>query len=496
MLISEGAYMKSAFNNEFLLKWFLICISAILYALPFLFTKYLYGLILIALIPLFITLKNNKISFKEGFLWGYIYFILMFSGFIESNFLRPDQSLLVRVLPSVIICIYCSLFPAIIFYLFSLTCKKMQVKDYLTKLIIFAVYFWIYIYIIDNYLLLPLSFVPEGFFIFHPTLPLAYNNFFLYLIGLFGKIQITLLIIAIQLLITYFISINKYNLILVFMLLSSLLIDKKIEKIHFPIISKIAYSPISYFENFTCIDFKKNLNSTLYNNSFNMKCLLEEDYEKNLKKIFEFIKDKIINILKINPNIEIILIPEMAFVCNFCKQEHLLYLLNESNIGKAINIFCGSLKIDNEFYNTIYWIYNGKIIDSFDKTHLLFPGESTKMGLPWSNLIRSLYAQNWPRLFRSKNKRPLWGPIENFSFSPYICSEIFFNERPQDEYNSPIVAFCKDTWLKTPYIELLLFLNIKLKSVLWHREIIYINFKNGFVFNNQGNYCKLKNYNN
>ena len=77
---------------------------------------------------------------------------------------------------------------------------------------------------------------------------------------------------------------------------------------------------------------------------------------------------------------------------------------------------------------------------------------------------------------RSSNDR-IQLPMLNTIFIPYICSELFFNEWPDDDYtHAPIVAIINDTLLLDSYLQELLLLLARLKAVQWQRDILYVSY--------------------
>jgi hypothetical protein len=73
---------------------------------------------------------------------------------------------------------------------------------------------------------------------------------------------------------------------------------------------------------------------------------------------------------------------------------------------------------------------------------------------------------------------------------PYICSELFFNEYPDDIYkNISVVALVNDTaFLRryASYISELLFLVARMKAIAWQRDIVYVSYSRSFFIDRSG----------
>ena len=111
----------------------------------------------------------------------------------------------------------------------------------------------------------------------------------------------------------------------------------------------------------------------------------------------------------------------------------------------------------------------------FDKRHAMPITERAIKGLP------ELYRLYWGHalaIVPSHEKRPLW-LLENVPLVPYICSELFFNENPDDHYGSPVVlALCNDCWA-VPALQRLMYLKARYQAIAWNRPIIYVSYAYG-----------------
>ena len=78
-------------------------------------------------------------------------------------------------------------------------------------------------------------------------------------------------------------------------------------------------------------------------------------------------------------------------------------------------------------------------------------------------------------------------------FVPYICSELFFNEYPDDNYHdTPILVLVNDSvFLQhacSRYICNELQMLARFKAVQWQREIVYVSYSQSFYCGKDGKY--------
>jgi len=101
--------------------------------------------------------------------------------------------------------------------------------------------------------------------------------------------------------------------------------------------------------------------------------------------------------------------------------------------------------------------------------------------------IRTRYFKNTPPVHAATNTRPLLKLSDRIAFVPYICSELFFNEYPDDHYPThPILAVCNDHWAPLNHTKYQLYLAARFKAIEWQRPIIYISYQYATCFMKNG----------
>jgi hypothetical protein len=76
--------------------------------------------------------------------------------------------------------------------------------------------------------------------------------------------------------------------------------------------------------------------------------------------------------------------------------------------------------------------------------------------------------------------------MSSIPFVPYICSEIFFNDIPDDTFTFPIASFCNDTWIEAHNLERIMHLIHTFRALEWMRDILYVSYNNPLLYDKSG----------
>lgn len=130
---------------------------------------------------------------------------------------------------------------------------------------------------------------------------------------------------------------------------------------------------------------------------------------------------------------------------------------------------------DGLYRNSCYWLHDGIVYARFDKRHAMPLIER----LPWflrGTLFQALFFNEMPEITPSYNARPCM-KLGEYSFVPYICSELFFNRLPDDAYHEvPIIALVNDRWCQYTYMQYLMYLGALVQAHAWSRNILYVAY--------------------
>ena len=184
--------------------------------------------------------------------------------------------------------------------------------------------------------------------------------------------------------------------------------------------------------------------------------------------------------------------PESAFnVSNFADLPELVQLWSSDCIGKAVHFIFGSSRWhDGNYYNSLHWVYDGVLQHCCDKRHAMLISERLFL---WFDipLMQQLYFSQSSPITISSCKRSTLVLSENFECVPYICSELFFNEWPDDQYNNvPIIAVVNDSLFLNScyclYIQKLLVFLACYKAIQWQRDIVYVSYAQSLFITKYG----------
>jgi apolipoprotein N-acyltransferase len=201
--------------------------------------------------------------------------------------------------------------------------------------------------------------------------------------------------------------------------------------------------------------------------------------DDRIEPIIDQARTQIAQLIAQNPDVSCIIIPESAFhAADILEKEEACQCLNEKNMGKCIDIIVGSFrKTDNHYYNTAYHLNDGKVVDYFDKRHAMALTERVPRILQGLSFLDDLYAPGEPPIDPSDNPRTPLVLHNDLQFIPYICSELFFNHLPDDQYpDVPILSLTNDVWIELSYIQELMIKAAQLRAIQWQRYIVYVSY--------------------
>jgi len=448
-------------------SWFLLCISAVLYVLPFMFSAYVWWLVFLFPIPLLYVALHENLAFTHGYVWGIFAFGLHLSGVLYSAFLMATGSYLLRLIPALFIILYESLSAGACFWLTGKLITHFNIlKQSWQRVGIWVVTFSLFIYYVDQYCLLLFDRC-EGYFLMHPLLPLVTKPALLRFLPTIGKPLLTIALLLIPATITMFLI--KPQKKRFFAILIALLpwLSTGFFPHHNPQqprwLNQVAAMPIL---------FPKSVNLT------GMMRTASTQFKKIISK---------------KPDTKLIIMPESSFYCSsLVSTPELVNFWNEEHLGSQLNIVVGASRQEKDKqYNTLIWVKNGELQAYFDKRH----GVPLTERIPsWFNFafIQNLYFGKIATVATSANPRPKLHILDDTAFIPYICSELFFNEHPDDSHGEgTILAICNDMWFDTPYypsyLQILMYRIAQFKAIQWQRDILYVSFSRAVYIDTMGN---------
>ena len=206
-------------------------------------------------------------------------------------------------------------------------------------------------------------------------------------------------------------------------------------------------------------------------------------------QVQDIVKDGLLR----NPDTELFIFPESSFDrVNLASAKEIATQWDSLHVGKPVHLLIGAYGWEGvKYHNTVYWVYDGQIKGAFNKRHSMVLAEG--ISHLWDCfLVRSLYFSNVPPVSPSTNERPQF-LIDDHAVVPYICSELFFNDKPDDTYpNATIIAVCNDVWAQLSFVRRLMYLTARFKAIEWQRDIIYAAYFYGVYCDKNGGVMPLR----
>src|SRR5579863_5418484 len=129
--------------------WFLLMTSAVLYALPFLWSDYFWWLIFLFPVPLLYVTHRVNFSFIHGYVWGCIVFALHLSGGIYLIARMAGNAWPVGVAMGIAMVLYQALVPAFLFWSVTQFIIFFSIHNSILRLLLWTAALWLFIVWVD-----------------------------------------------------------------------------------------------------------------------------------------------------------------------------------------------------------------------------------------------------------------------------------------------------------------------------------------------------------
>lgn len=440
-----------------LYQWILLASSALLYGLALIMSPSWWWLSFICFAPLFYLGSQQNLTFKEGFFYCALLWTLGGAGIIQTLYILGSGPFLIRILPSVSIVLIQALVGGFWFFGTSLFLTKIQIRSPYLRIGWWMVTTVLYFYWVIH-LSLSMFDYWEGYFLLYPLLPLAEYPAALSWMPLLGKGPLMWLLLGTNAAMTI-----------------PFITDTTIIRWGAPLLGTLPWviqavsaperkNPPAWVDRVAAIHKKFVSVPTPMDAA--------QEIQKDIKKI-----------LSRYPQVEVVLFPESSlYKLNLDTSRELATYWNSTELGKPLSLVIGASKWEEATNrNTLYWVYDGIVQGSFNKRHAMAVTET----IGWYRIpfLKKLFHEDNDLVQASTNPRMPFPLLPEVSFIPYICSELFFNDTPDDHYPQAIITeLANDYWAKSTYIRHLMFLSARFKAIEWQRPIIYVSFyHNGFL---------------
>ncbi|HXW86331.1 MAG TPA: hypothetical protein VEK38_03240, partial [Candidatus Bathyarchaeia archaeon] len=418
-------------------KYSLLTLSAVLYALAFIEPCYCWWMVFIFALPIFYAAHHYRLSFAEGYFWGILVFGLHLHGVLIGIVRMAEGPWHIRLIPVFFIVLYQAFFAALTFWIAHMLAQSNIIKKLLqknhdtfyTKHAIWTLALLAFSFHLDQLCLLIFDYC-EGYVFMNSLIPLAQYPPLLNAFLAAHKMPVKPLE-------------NLASFIITPLLIGSFLyimLQKRAKKT----LCAAAIGCVAFCLFFTVQE--KSMTKPAYLEHVKPLQLIFWS-SPNIAAMANAGRARFIELLKKWPDTEVIILPEAAFYCSHLEKEHISLYWSTEYLGKAIHIILGTFRWSHDQYrNAFLWFYDGIIQASFDKKHAMLLTERTPTLFNRAS-IHDLYFQRFPEIVPSDNKRPRLQITPNFAIVPYICSELFFNQHADDTFpDTPILAICNDHW--------------------------------------------------
>lgn len=223
-----------------------------------------------------------------------------------------------------------------------------------------------------------------------------------------------------------------------------------------------------------------------------------------------------------NPDAELIIFPESCLY-GLCDAHELCALVYDYYVKKPLHIICGGFELHGcKWHNVLYWFFAGKIQAAFCKRHAVVLAEALPAWFQIAPVMRC-YFHDMPEIVPGDNVRPqfeLCFTQETVHVVPYICSELFFYQYPDDEFEGGegsgesaygslargndiggyadmcrpgncIIEIANDSWAVWESSRRLMVYGAIFKAIAWQRDILYVSYYYGVYINKFGQVVHL-----
>jgi len=437
-------------NDFFLTPILLLTISALLYVGSFVFPFTCAGGVFLFLIPLFYLGFNNQLRAVHGFYWGVMVYSVHLSAFFFIIYQQLNDTV-GRCAGPLIMLSYVVIYVIGWFWILKKVAQKIPSIELkvIASSVITAGYFWFMyagvFWFFGSWL---------GYCFCHPLLPLAVHSPWLAYMPRIGLWGLTGCLIGWQAALVGWLIKRRWHLLVAAGMMMAIFWcgwfgEKKM--ISFPRwLSYVGYLSSAYATTTNPLQVAAEINLSI---------------EKLRRRC---------------PQLRAIIMPESSFpfALNECPQS--LALWAQNGLKGEVHFFIGGNRQGKEgdLYNCLFHIYQGRIIQHYDKK---FPMIFTEY-IPYNNsFLNKLSLRFWPQKkpFKPGLSDPILFVGDDMICIPQICADLFLGQL-SDIDNSidvavPILCIANDRWFcATPYMATLMRLYAQLIIILTRRTMLYV----------------------
>lgn len=446
--------------------WFLIGLSACFYAIPFITSGHVWWLVLLFPVPLLYCVAMEEVPFVAGFVWGLLSLLLHGYGGMCVLAHMAHNGWVFGTLVGMCIVVYCALIIGILFWCGQWLIRTNKWHDPWQRVMVCVGVVLLSLRWIDDYCFFVFGRL-EGYPLIHPLLMCMHMPAVHVMMPIIGKHWMTLLFLLWGA--TAVLAVVYCTLPAAFCFVGMMI---------------FWFAPALFVEQCPILhDMRQFI-------ALPMMTVCTAENEGAIKCLSGAIGKCIVDY----PHAEVIIMPESAYTYDIFNKKNQHISPSANNEGKSIHLIIGVVSFqDSCVYNRVYWMHNGIVMNHFDKRHTMLLSER----LPWDlSFLKKMYQSDGQKDVQpGKNKRILVD-LSNGSYVPYICSELFFNAYPDDDYgNNPIIAIVNDSVFgecEAGYMQRLLALVAQSKAIAWQRDIVYVSYSRALFLGKDGCLMQLQ----
>ena len=172
---------------------------------------------------------------------------------------------------------------------------------------------------------------------------------------------------------------------------------------------------------------------------------------------------------------------------------------SEMRMTRPIKIVLGGFRWnENKYHNSLYFFDNEKLVQWHDKRHSIALDER----IPWIAdfaWVKNAFFGNLIPTCPSKNPRKAFKLDSDLAVVPYICSEFFFNNWPDEDpkllaQHLPILICSNDYWGRFEYLQENMQLYVRYCAIYWNRTIIYNAYHRNAIVASDGSSIPMQTF--
>jgi apolipoprotein N-acyltransferase len=436
-------------------KWLCVSASAVLFSLAFIFPFCCALFVFLFLIPLMYVNSKEGLNWKDGFVWGALFFSIMLFPVTMIMYTRGHGAY--RMAVSIALICASALWSTAWLLLVQLVNRWLPAYKEYTFIVLAGCYFLL----VEQYLFW--FFQPTlGYLLISPLIPLAHNPCWLQGAFLFSYQGTLFLVLLVN--VSFFQMLSKKRTSHAVLTIALMMpfawgwIEKDSVKIP-ELLTKIGYLP-----------------PVSYGTPADMAADIATQLERGV------IKGKF----------SLIIMPESSFP--YPLNEHDEAVSCWGHAQQYIPFIIGSHRKDTFLHNTLYCVQKGRIINSYDKKRLVPFTENVPEG-KFFNVFKDLFLAGSESFSPGHKKKCECLVLEDgLVFKPLICSELFLSKLEHCEQHPKAFHICiaNESWFSIGFQKELMIRAAKLQALRAGAAIIYVSHSLGLWITPEGTAYPLK----